>query len=209
MNPPLNPPFRAALAALMLVFAAACSETEPAFKTTDVSQVSWGGDFALTAHTGKRVSTEEFRGKVILVFFGYTHCPDICAPTLTKLAAVRKSLGTDGKEVQVLFVTVDPKNDTAAQLAGFVPKFDPGFVGLTGKPQEIAAVAADHKVAFQPAPPAHAAHAEHARHVTAATIAHSGGVFVKDRKGKLRLYMAEGTPVADMAHDIRRLLVER
>lgn len=182
------------LAALWLV---ACTASPPAFHGTDLGMVDWGKDVTLTAHTGARVSTAEFRGKVTVLFFGYTHCPDICAPTLTKLAAVRKALGPDAEKVQVLFITVDPKHDTPKQLAAFVPKFDPSFIGLTGTPAEIGAVAAEYKVAYAPTP------ASMSQQVL---IDHSGGMLVKDRTGKLRLLFKNDMPVADMTADLRQLL---
>ncbi len=182
------------LAALLLV---ACTASPPAFRGTDLSMVGWGKDVTLTAHTGARVSTADFRGKVTVLFFGYTHCPDICAPTLTKLAAVRKALGSDAEKVQVLFITVDPKHDTPKQLAAFVPKFDPSFIGLTGTPAEIGAVAAEYKVAYSQTP---------ARPQQQVLIDHSGGMLVKDRTGKLRLLFKNDMPVADMTADLRLLL---
>jgi len=181
------------LAALVLV---ACTAS-PAFRGTDLGMVEWGKDVTLTAHTGARVSTADFRGKVTVLFFGYTHCPDICAPALTKLAAVRKALGPDAEKVQVLFITVDPQHDTPEQLAAFVPKFDPSFIGLSGTPAEIGAVAAEYKVAYAPTP------ASMSQQVL---IDHSGGMLVKDAAGKLRLLFKNDMPVADMTADLRQLL---
>lgn len=176
---------------------------KPEFKTTDVSQVAWGNDFELTAHTGERLNTGALRGRVLLLFFGYTHCPDICAPALTKLASLRSKLGEDAGLVQVLFVTVDPVRDTPSQLASFVPRFDPTFIGVTGRPAEIAAVTQDYKVAYQTAPALQHVHGQ------AEVIDHSGGVFAKDARGRLRLYMREDTSLDDMLHDVRLLLRER
>ena len=181
------------VAALLLP---ACTE-RAAFRGIDVGGVDWGGDFTLVSHEGRPVSTAAFRGKVLILFFGYTHCPDICGPTLAKLAALRKQLGPEAEWVQILFVTVDPERDTPDQLRRFVPRFDPGFIGLTGMPEQIAAVARDYKVGYtgNPAEPA-----------APPTIAHSGSIFVKDRGGSLRLLFRNETPVADMAHDVRLLL---
>lgn len=183
---------------LMAILLGACTGSTPAtFHGTDLSMVDWGKDVTLTAHTGERVSTAAFRGKVTVLFFGYTHCPDICAPTLTKLAAARKALGSDADKVQVLFITVDPKHDTPQQLAKFVPKFDPSFIGLSGTPAEIGAVAAEYKVAYAPTP------ASMSQQVL---IDHSGGMLVKDAAGKLRLLFKNDMPVAEMAADLRQLL---
>lgn len=186
------------LSALILLAAllAACAPSKPAFKGTDIGGVEWGGDFTLTAHTGQPVKASAYQGKVVVLFFGYTHCPDICAPTLTRLAAMLKQLGPNAARVQVLFVTVDPKHDTVAQLASFVPKFHPAILGLTGTEQEIGKVAQDYKVAFQ-------------HNAGSVVIDHFGGIMVKDPKGKLRLLFKNDASVEDMAHDVRLLLKEK
>ncbi len=179
------------LAGVLLILAAC---TAPAFKGTDISSVSWGGDFELTAHTGKRVHASDFRGKAVVLFFGFSHCPDICAPTLARLAQAMKLLGPDAEQVQVLFVTVDPRRDTPKQLAAFVPTFYPTFLGLTGSETELAAVARDYHItaerdAAQPDP-----------------VQHSGALLVKDTNGKLRLLFRDDARAEDIAHDLRLLL---
>ena len=189
--------YRFPLALLLLLAAAACTPAKPTFKGSDITGVEWGGDVELDAHTGKRISTADFRGKLVVVFFGYTHCPDICAPTLAKLAGLRKSLGSDAERVQVFFITVDPAHDTVPQLADFVPKFDPSFIGLTGKPDEIAAAVREYKVVAVP---------QGAAGSTSVPIDHSGTVFVKDGAGAMRLLWRSDTSVADMEHDVRLLL---
>jgi protein SCO1/2 len=169
----------------------------PAFKSMDISGVEWGGDFTLTAHTGKPVKASEFNGKVVVMFFGYTHCPDICAPTLVKLDQVVKRLGDEAKNVQVLFITVDPAHDTVQQLAGFIPPFNPSFIGLTGSDKEIAAVASEYKVAYGQSSQAKPGQI---------LVDHSTGILVKDKKGKLRLLVKNDIPVGDLAHDLKLLL---
>jgi len=187
------------LSALFLLGAllAACVPPKPAFKGTDIGGVKWGGDFTLTAHTGKPVKVSDYQGKVVVLFFGYTHCPDICAPTLTRLAAMLKQLGPEAERVQVLFVTVDPEHDTVAQLASFVPKFHPAILGLTGTEQEIGKVALDYKVAYRHNPKGADGRV---------LIDHAGGMMVRDPKGKLRLLWKNDAAVDDMAHDVRQLL---
>jgi len=180
-----------------LLALSACSPSKPAFKGTDISRVEWGGDFTLTAHTGNRIRASDYRGKVVVLFFGYTHCPDICAPTLTRLAAAMKQLGPDAARVQVLFVSVDPTHDTVARLAAFVPKFHPDFIGLTGSQQEIGHVAQEYKVAYQHNPKSAAGQT---------LIDHSGGILVKDATGKLRLLHRNEVRAEDLAHDLRLLL---
>lgn len=167
--------------------------TNDSFKGADIGNVEWGGDFELTAHTGKRVRASDFHGKAVVLFFGFTHCPDICAPTLAKLAQAVKLLGSDAERVQVLFVTVDPQRDTVKQLAGFVPQFHPGFLGLTGSAQELTAVTRDYRIAASEA-------------MSAGQMIHSGVVLVKDTRGKLRLLFKEESSADDIAHDLRVLL---
>ena len=185
-----------ALATAMLFMASACVEGKPAFKATDISAVAWGKDFELTAHTGKRVKLSDYHGKLTVLFFGYTHCPDICAPTLVMLARALNALGPDAARVQVVFVSVDPAHDTPEQLAGFIPKFHPTFVGLTGSDAEIRAVAADYKIAYQSGN-------------ATGTVDHSGGVYVKDARGRMRLYMKQGVTAEDLVNDLRILLKEK
>ena len=183
---------------LAALFIAACSPPTPTFKSTDISGVDWGsGDFELTAHTGQRMKAADFRGKVTVMFFGFTHCPDICSPTMAKLAVLMQRLGDDAKRVQVLFITVDPENDTVKQLAGFVPQFHPSFIGLTGTDKEIAAVASEYKVAYGKNPK------------NSTLVDHSAGILIKDTKGKLRLLVKNDVPVEDLEHDVRVLLKEK
>lgn len=177
----------------------ACAPAKPVFKGSDITGVDWGRDVKLQAHTGKPLSTADFRGKVQVLFFGYTHCPDICSPTLAKLAAVRKGLGADGDKVQVIFVTVDPKHDTPEQLAQFLPKFDPTFVGLTGSLDDVTAAAREHKIAFTPA----SATSPHP------TIDHSSSILVKDASGKVRLLWKGEMSVEEMVQDLQLLLKQK
>lgn len=176
---------------------ASCAADRPSFRGTDISGVPWGKDFTLVSHVGQPISTEEFRGKVLILFFGYTHCPDICAPTLAKLAALRRQLGAESEAVQVLFMTVDPAHDTPDQLRRFVGAFDSTFIGLTGSPEQIDTVAREHKVSYS-----QGGHASG----ESPTIDHSGAVLVKDRRGRPRLLFRNEASVADMEHDIRLLL---
>lgn len=178
----------------------ACSPPAPTFKSADISGVPWGGDFTLTAHTGKPVKVSDFTGKVVVMFFGYTHCPDVFAPTLVKLDQAVKRLGADASQVQVLFITVDPAHDTVAQLAGFVPKFNPSFIGLTGSEAQIAAVASDYKVAYAKNPKAKPGEI---------LVDHATGILVKDKQGKVRLLVKNDVSVADLEHDVRLLLREK
>lgn len=178
---------------LLLILLASCSESPPAYRSTMVPAVEWGKDFVLTAQDGRRFDTASLNGKVQVLFFGFTHCPDICAPTLAKLVQVSKALGADAPRVQVLFVTVDPEHDTPPQLRTFLGKFDPSFIGLTGSAAETQAVARDHKIFSQAGKD---------------SISHSGTLLAKDARGRLRLVMSESLSVQDLAHDLRLLLRE-
>ena len=174
--------------------AAACTEK---FELTDITGSTIGGDFRLTDHTGRVRSLSDFRGKVVAIFFGYTHCPDVCPTALAELAQTVKRLGARGDEVQILFITVDPARDTQKVLAQYVPAFDPRFLGLYGDPATTAKVAAAYKVFFAPQPPNVSGNY---------TVDHSAAIFVIDSRGRPRLVMGARRTVSGMVHDIKLLL---
>lgn len=173
-----------------------CKKSPPPFRGTAVQDVVWGGDFALTDQTGKSFDTRSLHGRIQVVFFGFTHCPDICAPTLTKLAQAMKQLGADASQIQVLFVTVDPAHDTPAQLGKFLAGFDPAFIGLTGTAAQVQAVAGSHMSYF------------HKEAGQGAQIVHTGTVFIKDRQGRMRLMLKESASVEDLVHDLQLVVRE-
>lgn len=179
------------LAALLAL--GACQQA-PHFNSRDISSGTWGEDFSLTAHTGQPQRLSDYRGKVVLLFFGYTHCPDICAPTLSKLAVLQRRLGSDAAQVQIVFVTLDPAHDTPAQLTTFLSSFDVRFIGLTGSPGAVQHVAAAYKVAYQ--------------NGTDGTVDHSGSMFVIDRRGRVRLLGNNEIAVDALLHDVEILLRE-
>ncbi|UTH76321.1 SCO family protein [Chromobacterium sp. IIBBL 290-4] len=166
------------------------------FKGTAIDDDSMGGNFSLTDHQGKPRKLDEFQGKVVALFFGYTHCPDVCPTTMLEYSSVMKQLGADGDKVQVLFVSVDPERDTPQILAGYVPHFDKRFIGLTGKPEQIEQVKKQYKVVAQKVPTPGGGY----------SVDHSAGSYLLDQKGKLRVFEAYGTPAANLAYDIRQLL---
>jgi protein SCO1 len=172
----------------------ACNKQPLPFRNTALEGIKWGKDFELQAHTGQPLRTADYRGKVLVLYFGYTHCPDICAPTVAKLAQLSKALGEQAKDVQVLFISVDPEHDSPAQLKKFLAGFDPSFIGLTGTPDALGAIAADHMVFF--------------KQVKDGRVEHTGMIFVKDKQGHMRLLMKESTSLDDMLHDLRLLLAE-
>ena len=120
---------------------AACDPAKPAFNAIDITGAPYARDFALTDSSGKLRTLADFHGKVVAVFFGYTHCPDVCPTTMADLAQIRQKLGPAGDGLQVLFVTLDPERDTSELLTSYVPKFDPSFIALRGDPDQTARTA--------------------------------------------------------------------
>jgi protein SCO1/2 len=192
-----------ALAQAALVIAAGaiafggCGADAPKFRSSDVTGAGFGRDFALTDHAGKPRALADFRGKVVVLFFGYTQCPDVCPTTLAALSQAMKTLGPDAANVQVLFVTVDPDRDSAELLANYVTAFDPAFVGLRGDAEATARTAKEFKILYQKQP---------GRTADSYTVDHSAGTFVFDPRGRLRLYVGNGQGADVLAHDIRELL---
>lgn len=197
----------ATFAALGLAAAlAACGrEPLPKFNATDITGAQWARGFELTDHTGHRRTLADFRGKVVLVFFGYTHCPDACPLALADMAQVVKELGAEGGKVQGLFITVDPDRDSAERLAAYVPAFHPSFLGLRGSPEEIERVAQEFRVYYR-------VHRDspgsgHASGHASYSVDHGTGIFVFDTRGRVRLYVsANHRSVPALVHDVRLLL---
>ncbi|MBD8565951.1 SCO family protein [Oxalobacteraceae sp. CFBP 8763] len=189
----------AAFSAVAL-FATGCDKLRdkaPAFHNTDVTGVDYAKGFTLTDHTGKVRTLEDFRGKIVVMFFGYTQCPDVCPTTMAEMATVLKELGPSADEVQVLFVTVDPERDTQELLSHYVPAFDKRFIGLYGDAAATAKVAKEFKVFYAKAPGADA---------NSYTVDHTAGSFVFDKQGQLRLFVRHGQGPGLIAHDLRQLL---
>lgn len=199
MRLPARSPRTLSLACLLaaLLVLAACADQQASFRSTDVTGAEFGRDFELIGHDGEPRSLEDFRGQVTVVFFGFTHCPDVCPITLAELAAALDKLGEDAKRVQVLLITVDPERDTPDVLRGYVTAFHPSFVGLTGSAEQIASVAREFKVIYQrvdgSSPETY-------------SMDHSAGSFVFDPEGRLRLYVSYGQGAEVFAHDIAHLL---
>lgn len=183
----------------LFALAACAGPSRPSFKGTDITGAAFGRQLALTDHNGKPRTLEDFRGKVVVVFFGYTQCPDVCPTTLATLREVREKLGADGSRLQVLFVTVDPERDTQQVLAQYVPAFDPEFLGLYGSSDATARTAKEFKVFYNKAA---------GSSPTSYTMDHSAGIFVFDPQGQIRLFGSHGYTVDSYLHDIRMLLAE-
>ena len=185
---------------MLSVLVAGCGPSTPnkaIFQGTDITGADWGKDFNLIDHNGRRRALIDFHGKAVALFFGYTHCPDVCPTTMGELAQTLKLLGKDADKVQVLFVTLDPKRDTPAVLAQYVPSFHPSFLGLTGTEAEIAATAKSFKAFYQTQP---------SSSKMGYTLDHSSNTFVFDPQGRLRLTYGYGRGAAPIVHDIKQLL---
>jgi protein SCO1/2 len=191
---------RALLAALVLtvLVGAGCEmrPNRPAFELTDITGAEFGRGFQLTDHTGRPRTLDDFKGKVVAVFFGYTFCPDVCPTTMGELALVMKELGADAGRVQVLFITVDPERDTQQLLSSYVPAFYPSFLGLYGDAEATARTARDFKVFFKKQQMAGGGY----------TVDHSAGTYLYDTAGRIRLFGAYGQGPQKLLHDIRLLL---
>lgn len=187
---------RSLILVVLLLITTSCNLSTPEYKSVDISQAGWETDFELIDHNSRPITLSRFDDQVVAVFFGYTHCPHICSPKLTELAKITRSLGPLAKDFQVLFITVDPVYDTPRQLSGFLPKFHPSFIGVTGSKDKINKTIKKFKIYAEKLPD------EGDKKI----ISHTGGIFIFDRGGKLKLYMKEGMPFDDMVHDIRLLL---
>ena len=186
----------AALAICLATLLAGCSQPTN-FTGTDLSMVDWGKDFKLTDHNGKARSLADFRGKAVVLFFGYTQCPDVCPTTLSNLRETMALLGDDAGRVQVLFATLDPERDTQALLAQYVPAFHPSFLGLYADEKTIAAVAKDFKVFYVKQP---------GKTPGSYSVDHSTGSYAFDPQGRLRLLLRHGEAPAKVAADLKLLL---
>jgi protein SCO1/2 len=189
--------WRSSLLLLAAALAACGNPGAAKFRGTDVTGADFGKTLALTGHDGKPRVLGDFRGKLVVLFFGYTHCPDICPTTLADTAAALKTLGPDAARVQVLFVTLDPERDTPELLAKYVPYFSPDFLGLSGDAAATERTAKEFKIFYEKRPGAAPG---------AYTVDHSAQVYVLDAEGRLRLVERNERISQDLAPDLRALL---
>lgn len=169
---------------------------KPQFQLTDITGAQFARDFQLTDHNGKPRTLADFKGSVVVVFFGFTRCPDACPTTMGELALVKKELGADGKRLVALFITVDPERDTPELLAKYVPGFDPDFLGLYGDADALARTAKEYKILYQKSPLPGGNY----------SMDHNTGSYIYDPTGRLRLYVQHGRGAPSLLHDIRLLL---
>lgn len=179
-------------AALALI---GCDPGKPSFVAMDVTGANFGRDFRLTDAEGKERALADFRGKYVLVFFGFVFCPEVCPTVLLHAAEARKMLGADGERVQVIVITVDPERDTAELLKEYATAFDPSFIGLRGDPARTKEVAAEFRVYYQKVPSG-----------STYTVEHTALTYVFDAKGRLRLSMRHTQTAPQMAADLRLLM---
>ena len=177
----------------------ACSEKKAEFRGVDITGAEYARDLQLTDHNGQPRSLKDFAGKVVVVFFGYTQCPDVCPTSMSELADVKRALGADGDKLQGIFVSVDPERDTPEVLKAYMANFDPSFLALRGTPEQLAAVAKDFKIYYKRV---------EGQTPTSYTMDHSAGSYVYDPAGRLRVYHRYGSGAQSLAADVRALLDE-
>ena len=179
------------------VLASGCGENKPQFASIDLTGADYGKQLQLPDTEGRMRSLQEFRGKAVVVFFGYTQCPDVCPATMAELAQARQLLGPDGARVQGIFVTVDPERDTPQVLKAYVANFGPDIVALRGTPEQTAAVAKEFKVFFRKV---------EGKAPGSYTMDHTAASFVFDPQGRLRLYTRYGIGAQALAGDLKQIL---
>ncbi|HWT34705.1 MAG TPA: SCO family protein [Paraburkholderia sp.] len=177
-----------------------CGKEQPAFTNVDITgNKQFGTDFSLPDSSGKTRTLADYKGKVVVLFFGYTHCPDVCPTTMAELSQALQQLGPeDAKRVQVLFVTVDPERDTPELMAQYVPAFNPTFVGLRPADQEqLTKVTKDFRVYYAKVP---------GKTPDSYTMDHTAASYVFDTDGKLRLFARDSQGASPWVHDLKLLL---
>ena len=191
--------FLAILFAVGLALAGCGEKTAPppAFNNTDITGLEYAQDFSLKDFNGKLRTMADFKGKAVIVFFGYTQCPDVCPTTMNDLAQAMKQIGPLADKVQVLFITVDPERDTPQLLSKYVPAFDARFLGLSGDAAATEKVAKDFKVFYQKVP---------GKEPGSYSMDHSAGLYIYDPQGRIRLFARSGQGPDPIVHDLKILL---
>jgi len=194
--------FVLSLATLAVAALSGCQRAAPPhrFNAVDLTGATYAQDFALPDFDGKPRTLADFRGKVTLVFFGYTQCPDACPTTMAELSGILKTLGPDASRVQVVFITVDPSRDTPALLKNYVTNFRPDFLALRGDEAQTNKVVKDFKVVVEKVP---------GKTADSYTIDHTAGTYVFDPQGRIRLFASQSLEPALLTADIQALLAEK
>jgi len=190
-------PLGALLIALALV---GCDASKPSFKSVDITGAEYARRLSLTDADGQSRSLADYRGKLVVVFFGYTQCPDVCPTTMAELAEAKRMLGADGARVQGIFVTVDPERDSAELLKAYVANFGPDIAALRGSLEQVREAAKEFKVFFAKVP---------GKTDTSYTVDHTAGSYVFDAQGKVRLFTRYGSGAKALTEDLKILLAER
>jgi protein SCO1/2 len=174
-----------------------CTEPKAAFKGVDITGADYAKELNLPDQNGQVRKIKDFSGKLVVVFFGYTQCPDVCPTTMQELAEVKRLLGADGDKLQAVFVTVDPERDTTELLKAYVENFDASFVALRPTPEQLPAIAKEFKIYFKRV---------EGKTPTSYTMDHSAGSYTFDAQGKVRLFNRYGMGPEALAHDFKLLL---
>ena len=175
----------------------ACNPNQPSFKGVDITGADYAKGFSLMDHNGQVRSLADFSGKVVVVFFGYTQCPDVCPTSMQELAEVKRLLGADGDKLQGIFITLDPERDTAELLKAYMVNFDPSFMALRPNPEQLAAITKDFKIYYKKVD---------GKTATSYTLDHSAGSYTFDTQGRVRLYNRYGSGATALAADVATLL---
>lgn len=204
-NFPMQPSRRRAVKTLVSLvalstasgFLIGCSPDKPQFKSIDLTGADYAQGFSLTDHNGQLRTLKDFAGKVVVVFFGFTQCPDVCPTSMAELAQVKQQLGPDGDKLQGIFITVDPERDTPEMLKAYMGNFDPTFLALRPTLEQLPQVAKDFKIYYKKV---------EGKTPGSYTMDHSAGSYVFDEKGRIRLYNRYGSGADGLASDIRLLI---
>ncbi|MDB5886259.1 MAG: electron transport protein SCO1/SenC [Polaromonas sp.] len=174
-----------------------CAPDKPQFKSIDLTGADYAQGFSLADHNGQLRTLQDFSGRIVVVFFGFTQCPDVCPTSMAELAEVKQLLGPDADKLQAVFITLDPERDTPALLKAYMGNFDPGFLALRPEPGQLAQVARDFKIYYKKVD---------GKTPGSYSLDHSAGSYVFDQKGRIRLYNRYGSGAQMLASDIRLLL---
>lgn len=177
----------------------ACSDSKPAFTGIDITGADYATGFSLTDHNGQARTLADFKGKAVVVFFGFTQCPDVCPTSMTEMAEAKKLLGADGERLQGLFVSIDPERDTPEIMKAYLGSFDPTFLALYAAPDQLPALAKSYRIFYKKV---------EGKTPTSYTMDHSAGSYVYDPQGRIRLYHRYGTGAQALAADLKILLNE-
>ena len=192
----------AGLAALSMTFGwlTGCTPEKPQFKSIDLTGADYAQGFSLLDHNGQLRTVKDFAGKAVVVFFGFTQCPDVCPASMAELAEVKRLLGADGGKLQAIFITLDPERDTPELLKAYMGNFDPGFLALRPTPEQLPQVARDFKIYYKKVD---------GKTQGSYTLDHSAGSYIYDPQGRIRLYNRYGSGAEVLASDIRLLFKTR